>query len=82
MPEGRLARGVEKQFADFWWSKRGVFQKTIWITRHPDHKRVDSGQNEELSKKRFGKVPILTIKGLFLVKTKSYPKKDLDYSPS
>ncbi|MDI9497585.1 MAG: hypothetical protein QM270_03745, partial [Bacillota bacterium] len=49
MPGRRLAGG-KKQPADFWWSKRRVIQKKIWITRHLDHKRAVSGQNEEKSK--------------------------------
>ncbi|MDI9496974.1 MAG: hypothetical protein QM270_00595 [Bacillota bacterium] len=43
--------------------------------------RTSDGQNEEISKKRFGLLAILTTKGLFLVKTRSNPKNDLAKSP-
>ncbi|MDI9498465.1 MAG: hypothetical protein QM270_08295 [Bacillota bacterium] len=43
---------------------------------------ISGGQNEEFSKKRFGFLAVLTTKGPFLVKTKSNPKKDLDFSLS
>ncbi|MDI9497032.1 MAG: hypothetical protein QM270_00920 [Bacillota bacterium] len=47
----RTAGKEERKLADFWWSKRRVIQKIIWITRQLDHKGAVSGQNEELSKK-------------------------------
>ncbi|MDI9498259.1 MAG: hypothetical protein QM270_07230 [Bacillota bacterium] len=79
MPEGRLAG---KKACGLLVVKMKSYPKIIWISRYLDHKRAGSGQNEELSKKRFGLLAILTTKGLFLVKTRSNPKKELEKSLS
>ncbi|MDI9498186.1 MAG: hypothetical protein QM270_06860 [Bacillota bacterium] len=58
----------------------GTCQKDGWQGK--SSLRTSGGQNEELSKKRFGLLVVLTTKGLVLVKTRSYPKNHLDYSLS